>query len=156
MSDLETRSALRTFATSFWPFGLGILLLILVALPAEARRVYWPQQDILDAIREVESGGREQPPDGDQGQAIGPFQIHRAYWVDAVASEPSLGGVYDDCRKRAYAEKVVAAYMRLYARRAWDRGRAEVIARIHNGGPRGDRIAATLGYWRRVLRKLPP
>lgn len=151
-----TRAALRPFAVSMWPFGLGLLLLLLVRIPVEAQRSTWPRAQILDAIRQVESSGRESPPDGDGGLAIGPYQIHRVYWLDAIAEDPAIGGVYDDCRKRAYAEKVIAAYMRRYAPAAWTRGRAEVIARIHNGGPQGHRSAATRGYWQRVLRLLPP
>lgn len=112
------------------------------------------QRAILDAIRMVECGGLEVAPDGDGGAAIGPYQIHRCYWLDAVQFAPELGGCYEDCRDRAYAERVVDAYMTRYARDAWQSGRAETIARIHNGGPRGDTRQATFGYWQRVQRHL--
>jgi Destabilase len=151
----ETKEALRPFAQSFWPFFVAVVLLLVVRLPVSAQRSSWPQQTILDAIAMVESGGRLEPPDGDDGRAIGPFQIHYPYWLDAVASEPAVGGSYQDCRNRAYAERVVRAYMRRYALAAWNRGHAETIARIHNGGPHGDRLAATVPYWRKVLRHLP-
>jgi len=151
-----TKWALGPLLRRTWPLFAGIALLLLVRLPVEAYRSSWPTADILDAIRQVESGGREAPPDGDDGHAIGPFQIHRPYWADAVASEPALGGSYQDCRKRAYAERVVAAYMQHYAKAAWTGGRGEIIARIHNGGPDGHRSRATLGYWRRVRALLPP
>ncbi len=151
------RTALRSFAMSFWPFGLALVALLLFARsPLEAQRSRWPRQQILDAIRAVESGGREAPPDGDHGLAIGPYQIHRVYWQDALAEDPAIGGGYQDCRRRAYAEQVIAAYMRHYAPTAWTRGQAEIIARIHNGGPQGHRSRATLGYWQRVQRRLPP
>ena len=67
---------------------------------------------------------------------------------------PSLGGTYEDCRDRAYAESVVRAYMTRYVPEAWRDSDAEVIARTHNGGPRGARKSATLDYWRRVEEEL--
>ena len=105
---------------------------------------------ILDAIRTVERGGDPDPPAGDGGRALGPYQIHREYWADAVAFEPGLGGSYEDVRRVAYAERVIDAYMRRHAPDAWSAGDAETIARIHNGGPRGAERASTLGYWRKV------
>ena len=113
---------------------------------------------ILDAVRMVESGGNDRCSDGDGGLAIGPYQIHRRYWEDAVGFEPDLGPArgfgYEDCRRREYAERVIGAYMRRYVPQAWDRGDAEIIARTHNGGPQGARRDATLGYWQRVRRRL--
>ena len=118
-------------------------------------RVHWPNHEILAAIRWVESRDREDVTDGDGGLAIGPYQIHEVYWRDAVRSEPSLGGTYQDCRRRAYAEKVIAAYMRLHVPDAWERGDGETIARVHNGGPRGADKQTTLGYWQKVRARLP-
>ncbi len=115
----------------------------------------WPRVQILDAIRFVESSHRDDVPDGDGGLAIGPYQIHRVYWQDAIDSEPTLGGDYQDCRRRDYAERVIDAYMRRWVPGAWRVGDGEVIARVHNGGPRGDLNAATLGYWQRVRARLP-
>ena len=43
------------------------------------------------------------------------------------------------------------AYWRRYCPTAMAAGDAEVLARVHNGGPRGNRKAATAAYWRRVL-----
>lgn len=114
----------------------------------------WSREEILDAIRFVESSGRDAPPDGDGGQAIGPYQIHRVYWQDAVAFRPELGGDYQDCRRRAYAERVIDAYMRRYAAAAWSNGHAETIARTHNGGPKGPTKETTLPYWQRVRSHL--
>ena len=118
-------------------------------------RQRWPREQILDAIRFVESGGRDTPPDGDGGLAIGPYQIHRVYWQDAIGFRPELGGDYQDCRRRAYAEAVIDAYMQKWAPEAWDRGDAERIARVHNGGPRGHLNPKTDRYWQRVRARLP-
>ena len=146
--------ALRSLLTAFWPF-LGVALLLpFLGAPSAAERRRWPVAEILAALRTVESGDREDAPDGDGGAAIGPYQIHRAYWLDAIGEEPAIGGVYEDCRRRDYAGRIVGAYMRHYAARAWARGEAETIARIHNGGPRGAQLASTLGYWQRVRRRL--
>jgi len=110
---------------------------------------------ILDAIEKVETGGQRDPANaiGDGGKALGPLQIHRVYWVDAVDHDPSLvanGETYDSVRDRAYARRVVMAYWSRYAK-SWD---SETLARIHNGGPKGHRKAATLGYWAKVRAKL--
>jgi hypothetical protein len=101
---------------------------------------------LLDAIRAVESGGDDSAV-GDGGRAIGPYQIHKAYWVDACAADPSLrSGTYADCFDAVYARRVVVAYLTRYGR-----GRtADELARIHNGGPRGHLKSATLAYAAKV------
>jgi hypothetical protein len=140
--------------------GLGaIVIAAIVAARCERdgdRRVprLWPRAQILAAIRFVESGDRADPPDGDLGLAIGPFQIHEIYWRDALRQRPALGGAYADCRRRDYAEQVVAAYMERWVPAAWAAGDAEVIARTHNGGPGGAARAATVPYWQRVAARL--
>jgi|SRR5688572_18059453 len=107
---------------------------------------------LLDAIRLVESDGH---PDGgrgatgDGGRAIGPFQIHRAYFLDA-----RLAGRYEDCRDPDYARRVVLAYWRRWCPEALERRDFEVLARVHNGGPNGARKADTLRYWRKVEQRL--
>jgi hypothetical protein len=137
---------------------------LLAALLVGAAVVAWPARagprhaEILRAIRLVECGGRDPCPDGDGGLAIGPYQIHRVYWEDAVAHDPSLGPRrgfdYQDCRRREYAERVIEAYMRKWVPEAWRAGDAEVIARTHNGGPSGARLRSTAGYWARVQARL--
>ncbi len=132
----------------------ALVLLLLWWWQTEPRQS-WPHDQILAAIRQVESSGRDDAPDGDGGKAIGPFQIHFVYWQDAQRAEPALGGDYQDCRRRAYAERVVTAYMRKWANAAWASGDAETIARVHNGGPSGAERDATRGYWERVRKHLP-
>lgn len=104
---------------------------------------------LLDAIRQVESGGRANPPDGDGGRAIGPYQIWRVYWIDA-----RLPGDYQDCRRADYAERVMLAYWARYCPRALEARDFETLARVHNGGPSGARKAATVKYWRKVQSQL--
>jgi hypothetical protein len=138
--------------------------ILLVAALALTAAVLWPEatwsrhRRILDAIMLVESGGRTNPPDGDGGRAIGPYQIHRVYWRDAIKQDPRLGPAYgfdyEHCRRRDYAERVIAAYMRKWVPRAWRAADAEAIARTHNGGPKGARTSATDRYWALVRARL--
>lgn len=68
---------------------------------------------------------------GDRGNAIGIYQIHRAYWQDAVEFDKTLGGSYNDCFNPEYARRVVCAYLKRYAPA---NATVEQLARIHNGG----------------------
>lgn len=126
-------------------------LLMLAASSAIAHPSLTPR--LLDAIRQVESSGNDRLI-GDGGKAIGPYQIHKSYWQDAVEHDPSIGGSYEDCFDRKYAERIMHAYMDRYAPR---NATAEQISRIHNGGPNalkakpGSRLKAALDkYWRKV------
>lgn len=107
---------------------------------------------VLDAIRIVETGGEKDPANavGDGGKAIGPFQIHRDYWRDAVEYDPSIGGTYADCKDEAYARRVVTAYLCRYVK-VWN---DETVARTHNGGPAGAKRSSTIKYWRKVQKHL--
>jgi hypothetical protein len=139
---LRTRLALAAACLVLW----------WILAPSSARGAPPPQyehQQILEAIRLVESGGRWHPPDGDGGLAIGPLQIHRAYWQDS-----GVPGEYQDCRRLDYAERVLRAYMRRFVPKAWQSRDAEVIARTHNGGPEGRYKRATDVYWQRVKKRL--
>lgn len=108
---------------------------------------------LLDALVQVESSGRDDAV-GDAGNALGSLQIWRVYWSDALEHAPAIGGAYDDVRTRVYAERVVVAYWLRYAAAAVRDGDLERLARIHNGGPRGHRRRATVGYWQRVQRAM--
>ncbi len=108
--------------------------------------------EILDAIRTVESGGHKdggRHATGDGGRAIGPFQIHREHWLDA-----GVAGRFEDCRDPKYAREIVIAYWKRWCPEALERRDAEVLARTHNGGPTGAKKASTLRYWAKVERAL--
>jgi len=107
---------------------------------------------ILDAIRQVETGGCKNPSEavGDGGRAIGPFQIWESYWHDALEYDPSIGGSYSDCKNEAYARQIVIAYCSRYCKVWTD----ENVARTHNGGPKGGVRKGTLKYWKLVKAKL--
>lgn len=126
---------------------------------------YYDKAEVLQALRIVECGDVDQPPRGDGGNARGWYQIWRAYWQDATEFS-GIGGTYAEVETdKAYAEKVVAAYMRRYAKEEWSRIEAgtatladvETVARIHNGGPRGakgKRRKLTDGYWAKVKKEI--
>ena len=107
----------------------------------------------LDAIAKVESN-HDDSAIGDAGRAIGRYQIWRTYWSDALVKAPSIGGEYEDCKGKVYAERVLVAYMLRYAAQAVKDKDYETLARIHNGGPQGHKRKATLKYWEKVEKAL--
>lgn len=100
----------------------------------------------IEALHRVETGGRSGAIRGDGGAALGPLQIHRAYWHDAIQYDRSIGGRYEDVVNLRYAARIVDAYMRRYAWAAYRSGDAATMARVHNGGPAGARKKSTLAY----------
>ena len=140
-------------------FGL-ILATVLFAAPvdgkaAPAPRVPLPVEcytvdNLLDAMYTVESN-RGKNLVGDGGKAIGPYQIWREYWQDAVEHDKSIGGKYEDCMDKAYAEKIIRAYWKRYAPKG---ATLEQLARIHNGGPRGHKRSATVKYWQKIVKAM--
>ena len=107
------------------------------------------KREFLDALWQVEASQQLYPKDGDGGNAIGPYQIWKNYWLDAVEFS-GIEGTYEQCRDKEYAERIIEAYMLRYKRTAWESGDWEIISRTHNGGPRGATKKATLGYWDKV------
>jgi len=107
-------------------------------------------QPLFDALWMREASQRLDPPDGDGGKAIGPYQIWRAYWIDARMPY----GTYQDCRDKNYSEQVMRRYWRRYCPAALAAVDAETLARVHYGGPHGadTRRAVTDGYWAKVKR----
>jgi hypothetical protein len=118
------------------------LLALLLALPAYSA----PPESFWKALHHVETSSRLGAIKGDNGAALGPLQIHRAYWQDS-----GVPGTYSQCADLAYSRRVVTAYLKRYAKSAWDAGRVDVLARVHNGGPSGHRKQSTLAYSRKVL-----
>ncbi len=104
------------------------------------------------AIQVVETGGHPDPENavGDGGRSIGPLQISRACWVDAVEYDPAIGGTYEDCKQLHYAQRIFWTYLDRWA----DSDDYETCARIWVGGPNGPRKASTDVYWGRVKAAL--
>jgi hypothetical protein len=109
-----------------------------------------PTNRLLDAMYTVESS-RGKVLVGDGGKAIGPYQIWYSYWQDAVEYDPSIGGVYRDCMRKDYAERIMWAYWCRYAPQG---ASIQDLARIHNGGSRGYKNPKTLKYWDKIKQAL--
>ena len=110
---------------------------------------------LMDAICIVESGC-DNTKTGDDGKAIGPYQIWEPYWFDATEHDPSIGGSYLDCYNKDYSKKVVLAYRDRYATqsRLGHHPTDEDRSRIHNGGPNGHKKPSTAKYWTKVKTQL--
>ena len=106
---------------------------------------------LLAALATIESSNNPKAV-GDNGKAIGVYQIHRVYWEDASQFDKTLkSGRYEDCVDPTYAARVVRAYMARYAPVG---ASDEQLARIHNGGPKGYQRGSTKGYWAKVVKEL--
>ena len=127
------------------------LLMLCLALPVGAA----PPESLFLALHAVETGGRFGGIKGDNGAALGPLQIHRAYWRDS-----GVKGSYSQCSDLAYSRAVVSAYMRRYAPKAWAGGTdLETLAKIHNGGPNamratGQKLLNLNRYWAKIKKHL--
>lgn len=108
-----------------------------------------PPDSFFRALHIVETSGRYGAILGDNGAALGPLQIHRAYWRDS-----GVAGHYEQCADLAYSRKVVSAYLRRFAPAAYAKGDTFTLARIHNGGAKGDRKTATIAYAHKVQKAL--
>jgi hypothetical protein len=117
------------------------LLLLALCVTAHAA----PPDSFFRALHIVETSGKLGPTIGDQGRALGPLQIHRAYHADS-----RVAGDYSRCADLEYSKRVATAYLQRYAPQAWASGNVEVLARVHNGGPKGATKPATKGYGVRV------
>lgn len=121
----------------------NLTLFLTLAATAQAA----PPASFFRALHIVETSGRTGPILGDDGKALGPLQIHRAYHADA-----RIGGDYFRCADLDYSKRVVSAYLQRYAPAAWAAGDVSTLARIHNGGPRGASKPATVAYGAKVAR----
>ena len=138
---------------------MKISLIPLCLIAATSVGAEKPNTELLDAICQVESNCN---PDavGDNGNAIGAYQIWYDYWYDAVTfsddDDLELSDEYKSCYDKDYSEKVVLVYWERYAtmKRLGRTPTDEDRARIHNGGPNGYKIDATDGYWDKVKKRL--
>src|SRR5688572_18096719 len=68
-------------------------------------------EDFVAAIHQVETTGKTGRIYGDGRRSLGPLQISRAAWQDALKQDPSVGGTYADCKNLAYSVKIMKAYL---------------------------------------------
>lgn len=123
-------------------------LLLTLALAASAHAA--PPESFWRALHQVESSGRRTGLIlGDNGRSRGPLQIQRAYHADS-----RVAGPYERVDDLAYSRRVVTAYLKRYARAAWDSGDVDTLARVHNGGSRGHLKPQTRAYAAKVRRAM--
>jgi len=120
--------------------------------------------EVVPAIATVESGGNPSAK-GDKNKktgkydAIGMYQLHTEYVRDVnriikLLKMPIKPYNMDD-RLNPYASRqmvkiYLAHYGREYQRKTQQTVTAEVLARCHNGGPRGYAKKSTEKYWLKV------
>ena len=104
--------------------------------------------NLISALIMVESSNNDMAI-GDQGRAIGCLQIHKAVVLDV---NRITGSHYrwEAMTNRVQARAVCQAYLTHYGRGAT----TEQLARRWNGGPTGDRKAATMAYWSKVKKAI--
>lgn len=105
--------------------------------------------DLLAAIAQKESGGDPNACNYEE-EAAGLYQIRPIYLSDVnrILDYPkyNLNDRYDPEKSK----EMVVIYLRHYGRRKG----LEAMARIHNGGPRGDKKESTESYWLDVKKIL--
>lgn len=132
-----------------------LLLAAMILAPVE--KIY-SKEDFFKALKSVESGDSKDPKDGDNGKAIGPYQIWESYFKDAK-EHGKLKLEYADCRKLEHAKAVVGAYMARYEAAQWGASmtlaQVEACARAHNGGPSWrKKKSKTDKYWDKFKKEL--
>jgi len=147
----------------------AVVCVLSSAVIAQGSGIY-TKAEVLEAINQVEASGlKENVPPGDGGRALGPLQIHWAYWKDSWdhdqncphgVNHGAFPGEYIGVELWDYACKVFDAYMCRYAGyNVWtdtmDIDDVEIVAKIHNGGPNGPARDSTEPYWQLVKAQLP-
>ena len=128
-------------------------ILLVVASSVQSVEV---SSNLLDAIEKTESNGKADAV-GDNGKAVGSFQIHKIY-VDDVNGFSSEKFTYEDRKDKVKSRKIVKLYLehygKAYEKKTGKTATNEVLARIHNGGPKGYNKEATKKYWNKIDKAL--
>lgn len=103
---------------------------------------------LLDAIAVVESGNNANAI-GDGGKAVGVYQLWEVYVKDVnrfAHTTYTSKDRYNPVKSREITQLYITHY---------GAGKSiEAQARIHNGGPKGHKKAATLKYWRKIQKAM--
>ena len=109
--------------------------------------------DFLSALSDIESGG-DYTAWNRREDAHGLYQIRPSYLADANAllgRKMTIWQMHDPCDAAAAVRAYLAHYGDAYAKRTGKPVTREVLARIHNGGPRGAEREATADYGARFV-----
>ena len=110
----------------------------------------------LNALQRVESGGEKNPDQavGDNGNALGRYQLWRNYVKDAKEFDKTLTQDYRTiATDKELAGKAVVSYLTRYGKKHIANDDVESLARVHNGGPAGHKKKATDGYAKKFMRE---
>lgn len=108
---------------------------------------------LLESISWVES---KHDPEavGDNGKAVGAYQIHKGY-VDDVNRIYGTRFTYEDRKNPEKSKRMVQLYLLYYGARyeriTGMKVTVDILARIHNGGPNGWKKHATIEYADKVI-----
>ena len=108
----------------------------------------------LNVIAKVESNNNPKAV-GDKGLAIGAYQIHYLYFLDAQRFDKSLKKYkYQNCFDKEVSRKVVIAYLKGYESISISKGDWQTLAKLHNGGPSKNKSPKAKkmvdSYWKKV------
>ena len=127
---------------------LSMLILFTAAhLSFMAYATRTPSERLLNAIRQVESGGRNVTGDG--GKAVGVYQLHKCV-VDDVNRIYKTKYQYIDRQNEAKSRQIARLYLKHYGK-----GLSQLEqARVFNGGPRGHKKESTIKYAMKIERAM--
>ena len=110
---------------------------------------------LLPLIAQIESNNNNNAV-GDDGKAIGIYQIHKIYVDDVNRILGEEVFTYEDRKDIQRSRLIVAIYLNHYGKQYYYKHNKwptmDILARIHNGGPKGYTKAATLHYWTKIKR----
>lgn len=111
---------------------------------------------LLDAIERVESGCNPKAI-GDNGDAVGSFQLHTEV-IDDVNRICKKSFKYTDRKDRKKSREIASLYIdywaKHYTKKTGKDATDEVRAKIFNGGPNGYKNKNTEKYWNEVRKEL--
>jgi len=111
---------------------------------------------LLPFLVQVESNG-DLNAVGDGGKAKGCLQIWEIYIQD-VNRVYNTDYVHDDAFDKYKAHEITYAYLlhygKHYERTTGKKVTLEVLARMHNGGPKGYKNPNTKKYWKKVKKMI--
>lgn len=114
-------------------------------------------EEFLDALQKTETGSYKDRGEGvlgDNGAALGPLQIHKCAWKDAMEFLGEKHLPYSYCAYFIFSKLVAYLYFMRYGMEFLRSGKWDCLARIWNGGPDGYLQQETVEYWNRCKSHL--
>ena len=104
----------------------------------------------LPLIKYQESRGNPKPKDGTHGE-VGVYQIRQCV-VDDVNQKYGTQYTLADCRDEEKAETIAINYLYMWGEKKGAKT-IEELCRIFNGGPNGNKVKATVTYWKDIAQR---